>query len=217
LYTSRNILVLIGVLLTVGTKTFSVNFDYRCPFARNANEHVVAALHAGAPFDVRFSPFSLSVHGDEDREFSVWEDPDRRDELTALAAGLVVRDRFPEHFLAAHLSLFAARHDDGEDLRNNAAVRTALERGEVDADLVLKELEDGWPFETLREEHEASVRAYDVWGVPTFIVADRAVFIRLLTRPTGDPQTSVALIETILSLICEHPELNEFKYTTIPN
>ena len=40
-----------------------------------------------------------------------WDDPAQQPDLLALAAGVVVRDRFPEHFRAVHRSLFAARHD----------------------------------------------------------------------------------------------------------
>jgi hypothetical protein len=197
-------------------KSFSLNFDYRCPFARNANEHVVAALRASAPFEVRFVPYSLSVHVESENGLSVWEDPLRRKELTALGAGVVVRDRFPEHFLSTHLSLFAIRHDDGEDLREDVVVARALERGGVDADLIFKELADGWPYETLRREHEELERTHDVWGVPTFIVGERAVFVRLLKRPSEDAQESITVIKGIIDLIDNHPEINEFKHTAIP-
>jgi len=39
--------------------SFAVTWDYLCPFARNAHEHLVAGLEGGAPWDVTFSPFSL--------------------------------------------------------------------------------------------------------------------------------------------------------------
>jgi hypothetical protein len=42
---------------------FAVTWDYRCPFARNAHEHVLDGLAAGAEWDVTFLPFSLGqVH-----------------------------------------------------------------------------------------------------------------------------------------------------------
>ena len=34
------------------THTFAVTWDYRCPFARNAHEHVVTGLQGGADWDV---------------------------------------------------------------------------------------------------------------------------------------------------------------------
>lgn len=43
--------------------SFAVTWDYRCPFARNAHEHVLAGLAGGADWNVRFVPFSLGqVH-----------------------------------------------------------------------------------------------------------------------------------------------------------
>jgi len=41
------------------TLSFAVTWDYRCPFARNAHEHLLTALESGADWDVRFVPFSL--------------------------------------------------------------------------------------------------------------------------------------------------------------
>ena len=40
--------------------SFAVTWDYRCPFARNAAEHVLTALEAGADWDVTWVPFSLN-------------------------------------------------------------------------------------------------------------------------------------------------------------
>ena len=41
-------------------------FDYRCPFARNGHESVVAGLRDGRDWDVTFVPFSLDqVHVEE--------------------------------------------------------------------------------------------------------------------------------------------------------
>ena len=56
---------------------FSVTWDYRCPFARNAHEHLVAGLAGGADWDVTFVPFSLSqVHVPEGGT-PVWDDRTR--------------------------------------------------------------------------------------------------------------------------------------------
>src|SRR3954452_4533349 len=71
---------------------FAVTFDYRCPFARNAHEHVVAGLRAGAAWDVTFVPFSLGqVHVGEG-EPDVWDHWRDDTGLLALQAGVVVRD-----------------------------------------------------------------------------------------------------------------------------
>jgi hypothetical protein len=200
----------------MATREFTVNFDYRCPFARNAHEHLLTALEAGADYRVRFLPFSLSQAHVEVGGIPVWDDPAERPNLLAVAAGITVRDRFPDLFPSAHRSLFAARHDESGDLREESVVRKALERAGVDVDVVFADLEAGWPYERFRAEHEESVNRHSVFGVPTFVLDDKAVFVRLMTRPDGDPARSIDSIERILALIAEHAELNELKYTTIP-
>ena len=79
--------------------SFAVNWDYRCPFARNAHEHVVSALQAGADWDVDFVAFSLSQGHREEGDPPVWEDPAKARDLLAMQAGIVVRDRYPDLFL----------------------------------------------------------------------------------------------------------------------
>jgi hypothetical protein len=80
---------------------------------------------------------------------------------------------------------------------------------------VLAEVGTGTPAKTIRAEHERVVNDLDVFGVPTFIVGDRAVFVRLMDRPDGDPASSIATIDRVLDLVEGHPELNEFKHTRI--
>jgi predicted DsbA family dithiol-disulfide isomerase len=194
---------------------FDVTWDYRCPFARNAHEHLVAGLEAGADWDVTFVPFSLNqVHVPEGGT-SVWEDEDKRPDLLALAAGVVVRDRMPERFLAAHRALFAARHDDGKDLRLEQTVAEALEGVGVPSKDVLDEIASGWPLDEVRKAHEHAATAADVWGVPTFVIGDRGVFVRLMTRPEGDSALARRTIERVVTLMDDAPEINEFKYTAI--
>ncbi|MGD0381819.1 MAG: hypothetical protein ABSC30_17760 [Acidimicrobiales bacterium] len=102
---------------------FGVTYDYRCPFARNAHEHLVVALRGGADWDVEFTPFSLSQAHVEEGGLPVWDDPAKAPDLLAIEAGLVVRDEFPDKFYDVHLGLFTARHDRGLDLRDESAHR----------------------------------------------------------------------------------------------
>ena len=37
-----------------------------------------------------------------------------------------------------------------------------------------------------------------------------------MTRPNGDASASRAVVERVLGLIADHPEINELKHTTIP-
>jgi 2-hydroxychromene-2-carboxylate isomerase len=176
-------------------KPFAVTWDYRCPFARNAHEHVVTALQAGADWDVDFVAFSLSQGHREEGDPPVWEDPAKARDLLAMQAGIVVRDRYPDLFLVVHSALFRARHDQGRDLRREEVVREVLTEVGADADAVLSEIADGWPLDTFRKEHESSEADHDVWGVPTFVAGSRAAFVRLMNRPdAAHPASSTALI-----------------------
>ncbi len=196
--------------------TFALTWDYRCPFARNAHEHVVTALEGGAPFDVRFVPFSLGEMHVEEGEVSVFDNPDKRVDHLAIEAGIVVRDKRPADFLRVHRALFGLRHDDAGDLKDEEQLREALSRKGVDPDFVFHEIESGWPAATFRKEHEAAVSEHSVWGVPTFVIGSQSVFVRLMTRPEGDAGLAQRTIERVLRLFVDLPELNEFKHTSIP-
>jgi hypothetical protein len=195
-------------------RRFAVTWDYRCPFANSGHAHLLEGLEAGAEWDVTFVPFFLN-QGTGSEGQDTWDDPDHQADLLALAAGVTVRDRFPTHFVAVHRSLFACRHAEGADLRDRAVVHAALTRSGVDADAVLAEVDSGWPATVIREEHERCVGALDVFGVPTFIVGDDAVFVRLMNRPEGDGALARATIDHVLDLIGDHSEINEFKHTRL--
>ena len=199
----------------MNTRTFAVTYDYRCPFARNAHEHVVVALRDGAPWDVEFVPFSLSQVHVEEGGLPVWEDPAKASNLLAMEAGLAVRDNWPDRFADVHLALFAARHDEARDLREEAVVRDILRTAGLDDDAVLAEVAGGGPRATFRKAHDAAEAEYRVFGVPTFVSGDRAVFVRIMTRPDGDGALARTTIDHVLDLLDSHPELNEFKHTSI--
>ncbi len=197
------------------TTSFGVTWDYRCPFARNAHEHVLTALEAGAEWDVQFLAFSLDQAHVAEGHPPVWDEPDRYPGLLANEAGIVVRDRQPEKFFDAHWALFAARHDKALDLRERDAIARVLDGAGVDGAGVLAEIDAGWPLDVFRKEHEEAVDNADVFGVPTFILEGRAVFVRLMNRPEGDAKLATATIDKIVDLMQDWPELNEFKYTRI--
>ncbi|MHB1582865.1 MAG: DsbA family protein [Acidimicrobiales bacterium] len=197
------------------TTAFAVTWDYRCPFARNAHEHLAAALEDGAPWEVTFVPYSLSqVHVPEDGT-PVWDDPAKARDLVAMESALVVRDRFADRFLGVHRAFFTARHDEGRDLREREVVADILSSAGVPADEVLEEVAGGGPRSTFRAAHEEAVTRYQVFGVPTFVVDGQAVFVRLMTRPAGDAALARRTIDRVLSLLEDAPELNEFKHTSL--
>ncbi len=198
------------------TATFAVTWDYRCPFARNAHDHVVEGLRAGADWDVTFVPFSLNQVHVEEGEPDVWDDPSQASALLAMQAGIVVRERFPDRFLDVHQAIFSARHDKGRDLRDASVVWEVLAEAGIDADAVFSEIDAGWPLETFRKEHEAAATESEVWGVPTFVKDGQSVFVRLMNRPEGDAELATSTIERLLDLMVSWPDLNEFKHTSIP-
>jgi hypothetical protein len=58
-------------------------------------------------------------------------------------------------------------------------------------------------------EHTEAVERWRVFGVPTFIEGDEAVFVRLMERGNVDD------LEQVLALL-QATRLNEFKRTSIP-
>ena len=195
------------------TRHIAVTFDYRCPFARNAHEAVVAAVRAHALEDVewRFMAFSLDqAHLDEGDE-PVWDrgPKDWGTGVLALLYGIAVRDAFAEHFLDAHVALFAARHDHGRRLDQEDVLRDVVTSVGLDADAVADEVGSGRPIKTLAAEHCQATEEWDVFGVPTFVEHDDAVFIRFMEHGRVDD------LERALELL-DWTRLNEFKRTRLP-
>jgi len=197
------------------TLSFSVNWDYRCPFARIAHDHVVTALRSEVDWEVTFRAFSLDQAHVEEGGTPVWDEPERYPGLLANLAGIVVRDRIPHNFLSVHSALFSARHDRALDTRQPDVVSEILTGAGLDAAPIMAEIKDGWPLQTLRREHSADVDELEVFGVPTFVVGDHAAFVRLMERPEGDAALATFSVERILGLLDGWPELNEFKHTRV--
>ena len=192
-------------------RQFAVTFDYRCPFARNGHESVIAGLRAGRDWDVTFLPFSLDQVHVEEGEAPVWErDPaERGTGVTALCWGIAVRDEFPDKFLDFHLAVFSARHEQGAKIAKDEVLAEIATSVGLDADAVAAEVASGRPLKTLGQSHGEAVKNHAIFGVPTFVVDDNAVFVRLMERGRPDD------IDRVLDLL-EWPELNEFKHTSVP-
>jgi protein-disulfide isomerase-like protein with CxxC motif len=190
------------------TMEFRITFDYLCPFARNANEAVLNGLEAGRDWDAAFHPFSLAQVHVEEGEPDAW-DRDDASGVLALQWGLAARDHHPDVFPALHRELFAARHDHGQDIKDEAVLRQAAQRAGADADQIASTVAGGAPLRTLQDEHLEAVAEWSVFGVPTFIVNDGATFIRFMSRGSVDD------LDRALELL-SWPELNEFKRTVVP-
>jgi protein-disulfide isomerase-like protein with CxxC motif len=195
--------------------SFAVTFDYLCPFARIANELVIQAQEAGAGHEVSFRAFSLKqVHLDEDAT-PVWETDPPPSGVLALRYGLAVRERFPDSFPAAHLALFEVRHEHGEDLSDPAVLDAAVASVGLDPGEVAKAAADADVTKALAADHTWGVTEHRVFGVPTFVTDERAVFVRLMRR-SPDGEAAVATLNRLLEMIGSWTDLNEFKATSIP-
>jgi hypothetical protein len=198
-------------------RRFAITHDYLCPFARNAAEVVVRALEAGpAENQADYRAFSLSQVHLAEGEAPVWrKGTEPRSGVLALQWGLAVRDELPERFPAAHLALFAARHDHGLDLGDPEVLAAAVASAGVDPDEVARLVATGRPAAALAADHTWAVDTSRVFGVPTFVTDRRAVFVRLMDRPAG-PEAARSTLERVLAMVEDWPDLNEFKATAIP-
>ena len=187
---------------------FHLTYDYLCPFARNANEAVLNGLEQGRDWQVGFRPLSLTQVHVEPGGADVFSDPSAPGVL-AHQWGIAIRDTDPDRFPAAHTAIFAARHDAGLDISDEAVIRSALQRVGADVDSIADVVASGGPAETLAREHSESVERWAVFGVPTFVADDVATFIRFMERGL------VSDIDRVLELL-GWQGLNEFKRTRRP-
>ena len=163
-----------------------------------------------------FVPFFLNQSHVPEGGVPAWDDPAQQADLLALAAGVVVRDRFPEQFLAVHRALFAARHDEGGDLRDRARGRRRPGRGRC-----RRRRRTGRGRRRLAGQADPGrargrgVTGSRCSGCRPSSSATSAVFVRLMARPDGDADLARATVERVLGLITDHPELNEFKHTRL--
>jgi predicted DsbA family dithiol-disulfide isomerase len=193
------------------TRSITVTFDYRCPFAYNGNAAAIAAIQGGSDVDFRFAPFSLDQAHVEEGAPAVWDRaPDAWGTgVLSLLYGIAVRDQFNDQFFDAHLALFAARHEHGLQLKEESVLRDAVASAGLDPDAVAEEAWSGRPLKTLAAEHAELVDRWSVFGVPTYIEDDEAVFVRFMERGRVDD------LERTLDLL-QWSRLNEFKRTRIP-
>ena len=196
-------------------RSFDLSFDYRCPFAKNIHLHVITALRAGADFDVTFAPWSLSQGGRNDGAPDVWNDPAYDADLISLAAAISVRDEQSEYFLDAHGALFRARHDRAIRLVTLDEISNVLAPLGVDMAKVAADVASRRPHDVIAASHKEFER-FEAFGVPTFVVNDDATFVRYMSEPSEDPEASVELINSLLDMMTNRSDINEFKHTRLP-
>lgn len=196
-------------------RTFALTWDYRCPYGRIAHDHVVTGLRAGADWDVTFLPFCLGQSHVEAGMPDVWDAPETDSGILALQVAIAVRDQQPHAFVDLHHALYEFKHALGGNIRSRDELGNVLIGCGVEPAAVFAEVDSGRPLATIRDEHTRYATSHHVWGVPVFVVDDKAVFVRLLDRAEGDEALAIHTIERILDTI-DWPILNEFKHTSVP-
>jgi predicted DsbA family dithiol-disulfide isomerase len=193
-------------------REIAVTFDYRCPFARIGHDTVVHAIQEGALGDItwRFVPFSLDQVHTEEGSPPVWEREPHAwgTGVLSLLYGIAVRDSFPDQFLDAHLAIFDARHEQGLQLEDEDVLRKAVTSAGLDAEAVAEVVWGGEPLQKLAVEHTEAVDRWAVFGVPTYIAGEEAVFVRTMERRNLDD------LERVVAIL-GWTNLNEFKRTRI--
>jgi 2-hydroxychromene-2-carboxylate isomerase len=202
-----------GLASDMQERAFALTYDYRCPFARIAALHVLAALDAGAPWDVTWVPFSLSQVHVAEGDPPVWDDPESDSGLLAMQVATAVLDAAPQHFAGVHRAFFDVRHVHAQSLRDPDVLAAVLTDHGVDPETIWTAVADNGPLETVRKAHEGAVASHEVWGVPTFMVGDEATFVRLMQPPT-DGDDAIRTVDRVLDMVEGWPDLNEFKRTT---
>lgn len=197
------------------TRAFGLTYDYRCPFARLVHDHVVEGLRGGAQWNVTFLPFCLGQAHVEEGGVDIWHRPEEDSGLFALQLSISLRDQQPASFLDFHQSMFHHRHMGGGSLKDRAVLANIMSAAGADAAAAFADVDSGRPLQVVQEEHTSFVKSHHVWGTPTFIVDDKAVFVRLLDYAHGNTEVATTTINRILDDI-DWPILNEFKHTSVP-
>jgi protein-disulfide isomerase-like protein with CxxC motif len=190
---------------------FEITYDYLCPFARIANEAVVEAIERGANYDVTFAPFSLTQNHLTESDTPVWDKSvsDAGRGVHAHYWGIAVRDNFSDRFNDFHVALFNAKHDDLLDIDDPAVLASVAHDVGLDAAEVAEIVASGVPAKTLAAEHMRLVQDHSVFGVPTFIANDEAVFVRFMQRHELED------LDKVVGMV-GWTNVNEFKRTKVP-
>lgn len=193
---------------------FGISWDYRCPASYVVHSNILDGLDAGADWDVTFLPFSLSQSHVGAGELPIWDRPQDDSGLEALQIAIAVRDTHRDAFTAVHRGLFDLRHLHGRPF-DRTSIDGVLTSANVEPDEIWTELASGRPLETIRREHTEMSKTVQMWGVPTFVIGDQAVFVRLNELSNGDGALARRRIDRILDLMTDYPDLNEFKHTSL--
>ena len=198
--------------------SFAVTWDYRCPFARNAHEHVLTGLRGRGRLGRELRAV-LARPGARRRGRDRRLGRARRRHRPARPAGRRRRARPvprpvprrppravrppPRRRAATQRADVAPRRARGARRRRRRGLRRDRDRPARSS--------------TIRKEHEPRSPSTRVWGVPTFIAERRGRRSSASwTGPEGDSELAPPTRRAGRRPARRWPELNEFKHTSIP-
>ena len=170
------------------TRSFGLTYDYRCPYARIAHDHVIAGLRAGADWDVTFLPFSLARPTSTRVSRRCGSGP-RSDTGPARPAGIDRRPRHPTRALPRRPPRPVRAPPRRRHLR--APTTDPVLAAGVDVDAVWAEVDSGRRWPPSRRSTPPSSSRTTSGACRRSSSATPAVFVRLLDLPDGDGQLAV--------------------------
>ena len=197
--------------------SFGVTWDYLCPFARNAHEHLVTGAQGrgglGRPVQVFLAlaqahvPRAAPLFGTSRRLtlecwpgwLASWCESGNRSASSTLIwpfsePGMTRGSIFVTANSWPKLSMRLVSTGPGSSRKPGTGGRPSWRKS----------------------EHDEALQRWEVFGVPTFIANDRAVFVRLMSRPEGDGKLAESTVERVIDILDGFPDLNEYKFTQIP-
>ncbi len=164
---------------------------------------------AGRRVAADWRSFSLEQVNSKTPEVKVWAHPERRWRgVAALAAAQAARRLAPERFPAFHMALFEARHLRGADLADPATLDAVAAAAGYDRDAFARARTSPEAWAAVGRDHEAAA-ALGVFGTPTFVLGDRAVFVKM--QPLPDDQSALPLLDDLLDHLSRRAFVLELK------
>jgi len=111
--------------------------------------------------------------------------------------------------------MFRGRHEKGIRLVTIEEIEGLLAPLGVDMDKVRSDIASRRPHQVIGESFKRFAKV-EAFGVPTFVIGNDATFVRYMNAPTNDAHASIAVIDSLVSMMANQPELNEFKHTRAP-
>lgn len=167
------------------------------------------ACEEGGLLAADWRTFSLEQVNSKTPEVKVWDHPERRWRgVAALAAAQAARRLDPDRFPAFHLALFEARHLHHRDLADPAVLDDVAAAAGYDQAAFAAGRVSAEAWQAVGRDHETAA-ARGVFGTPTFVLGERAVFVKM--QPLPDGESALGLLEDVLDLQRRAPYLLELK------